>query len=197
MPSTAKRPTGRQSIGERQRLVARGLDPDTGRPLDTRLVPAEPSCRQGPLPPPAAPGGRDPVYWHLALYFQDQAAKDHIQLRTGAPVIYDEIRAAFAAFDFEGGSRIFEDDIPYARVYRDGTGARLPWEKVAEAVIDEFWTRVWDREALRYFCDLERLDETTWDVCRRWRTTRTKPVNRPVPEPITWNRPESARRKRK
>lgn len=137
------------------------------------------------------------MYWHLALYFQDMAARDRIQLRAGVPVIYDEIRAAFAAFDFEGGTRIFEDDIPYAKVYRDEKGARLTWDKVAEAVIDEFWTRVWDREALRYFCDLERLDETVWDVCRRWRNIRTKPVNRPAPEPITWNRPESARRKRK
>lgn len=147
-----------------------------------------------------APGGRDPKYWHLALYFQDKAAKDHITLRVGVPVIYDEIRRVFTDLDVEGGSRIYEDSTPYRKVYRDASGKGVPWEKVAEAVIDEFWGYYWNQDALRYFCDYDRLDDLFRAVCRRWQHGRLKAAIAagPPPDtsPIKWN-PEGRRRRKK
>lgn len=150
-----------------------------------------PHEQRAPGPPPDTP---DSKYRHLALYFRDQAAKDRIQLRLGPVLIEREIRQAFAALDVEGGSRKFEDDLTYAQVYRDGTGKELPWYEVAERVIDEFWTYVWDKHAVSYFCDHERLDALFWAVCRRWQNARAKPARRAAPEPMTWNTEQRNRR---
>lgn len=151
--------------------------------------------------PTRTPAGYDPGYWHLALLFRDLAMKDDINLRAGVPVIYAEIKRIFEWFGLEQGSRPFRKrgdgkvERTYAQMYRDGDGSRVAWLDVGEAVVREFWSRVWDDDALSDFCDMDVLTRMTWEVCNHWESARgrahAKAHPQPRPEPMKFrHRPD-------
>lgn len=162
-----------------------------------------PAPRRTPYDPAKAPAGYDSDYWGMAVLFRDLAMKDDINLRAGVPVIYGELRRMFEWFDLEHGSRAFqkrgdgEVELTYADMYRDGDGKVLSWVAVGYAIIEEFWSRVWDDDALVYFCDMDILMSMAQRVCERWQASRFRAsrIREPEPEIMTWNR-EGHRRRR-
>ena len=155
--------------------------------------------------PTRAPAGYDQDYWGMALLFRDKAMADDINLRAGVPVIYTETRRMFEWFDLEHGSRPFERrgdghvERTYAQVYRDGTGKQLTWQEVGYAIIEEFWDRYWDDDALQYFCDLDVFLEIADYVVTKWLNKRGRAwlARQPKkePQPMEWKHDESKRRR--
>ena len=151
------------------------------------------------------PDGYHPAYWHLALLFQDLAMADGISLRAGVPVVYAEMRRAFAWFGLEGGTRAYQErgdgtvELTFAQVYRDGAGRPLTWQQAGEAIVQEFWTRQWDSGALECFCDPGVLTEVARAVFGRWhgqRITAELRSRAAHPAARTWNRDGQRRRAR-
>lgn len=163
---------------------------------------ASQQTRRQPYDPTRAPAGYDQEGWHLALLFRDLAEKDGVSLRAGVPVIYGELSRVFERFDLEHGSRAFQKrgdghvERTFGQMYRDEKNRPVPWLRVGEAVIREFWSRYWDADALTYFCDLDVFEEMATRVCERWLAQRMKAMRttESAPEPMKWNREGHKRR---
>lgn len=170
-----------------------------------RPAPERPAQRKQPYDPAVAPAGYDQDYWGMAVLFRDRAMKD-VNLRVGPPVIYGEMRRVFEWFDLEHGSRAFQKrgdgtvEKTFGQMYRDGKGSRQTWVQVGYAVIEEFWSRRWDDDALTWFCDKDVIERMATVVCERWLSQRMKARRAatplPEPEPLQWNREGHRKRRR-
>lgn len=119
-------------------------------------------------PPPdrdRCPAGWDADIWHLALLFEQYARADKIELRAGRPVIYAEISALVDRYGMREGRyrheirgcarRELPKDMadrcwfhwPPQETARQEARA-LTWVEMAEVILAEFWSRIWDAHAL-------------------------------------------------
>lgn len=174
------------------------------RPAPSREAGPQQYPQKQPYDPGRAPAGYDQDYWGMAVLFRDLAMKD-VSLHVGPPVIYGELRRVFGWFGLEHGSRAFQTrgdgtvEKTFAQVYRDGDGKALTWVQVGYAIIEEFWSRVWDDAALSWFCNTDVFEQMATRVCERWLSERhaARLATCPAPEPeaLAWNRDGHKRRR--
>lgn len=122
--------------------------------------------------PDACPADRDPDIWSLTLLFEQLAARD-VDLKAPRGVIYGGIAKRVDQFNIR------------ERQYRDALNQPCSWQNFMVAVIEEFWSRMWNEYALDQFIDVSMFRQMCNCVLDRakYRRLAAAPVKPSPPKP--------------